>query len=47
MEYLYDVIGEMLLEGTEFENAYSFLISKGTCIHYLYQVLLAMRHSIG
>ena len=29
MEYLYDVIGEMLLEGTELENAYSFLISTG------------------
>ena len=29
MECLYDAIGEMLLEGTEFENVYSFLIAAG------------------
>jgi hypothetical protein len=29
MERLYDAIGEMLLEGTEFENAYSLVIAAG------------------
>ena len=29
MDRLYDAIGEMLLQGTEFENAYSFVIAAG------------------
>ena len=29
MDRLYDAIGEMLLQGTEFENAYSLVIAAG------------------
>ena len=47
MDRPYDAIGDMLLTGAEFENAYSMVIAAGKIAsHHLDQVLLSIFHPV-